>query len=340
MSSSSRSTLIATFLLGVLLYTVLRFADNLPEVPMADTVRRTIPVVPASGSGSKPAARDNNPADVPPVDDRGILQVRNYDELVAHLNTRGLNGRLIVAAAADWYAERGYLGANALLGVTVDAAPMTYYQTLNDATLLALSDAGDAGATQMLARHSMFFDPFRGLELYELAISQGSLYAIVKVSDTLDSFSGAYISDFAQALELRKKIIQLHAQGYRRNLGMAAFATAVAAIRDGGQPIVDEDLLYWVAALEAKTARGSIARACAWSEEKQVEFGTARRRRGKPPLFTEPPPVFLSQPELEASLPCADTDHPVQFRMNLADCSDELVEGPDGKEWRLYVCAH
>lgn len=338
MSKTNRFTLIATFLLGVLLYTVLRFADNLPEAPMADTVRETAPVQSSPDPENEPEVPAADTTGVMQAEGRGIPTVSNYDELVAHLDERGLNGRLTVEVTADWYAERGYLGGNALLGVTADAAPMAYYETLDDATLQALSDAGDAGATQTLARHAMFLDPFRGLELYELAVKQGSLYAIVKVSDTLDSFSGAYISDFAKDRELRKKMMQIRLQGYRRNLGMAAYATAVAAIRDGGRPIVDNALLNWIGTLEDKTARGAIERACEWSEEKQIGFSTARRSRGKPPLFTEPPPVFLSQPELEASLPCADTDHPVNFVMNLSDCTNELVVGPDGAEWELYVC--
>ena len=335
MTKTNRFTLIATFLLGILLYTVLRFADNFPAPPMADTVRETA----TTRADPEPIAAENAAPEIAPDLLNRIPSVRTYDELVSYLDARGLNGRMTAADSAEWYAKRGYLGQNALLGITADSAPVTYYNTLDEATLIALGKTGDAGATQMLAQRSMFLDPFRGLELYKKAITQGSLYAIIKVSDTLDSFTGAYLSDFSQDPALRKKMLGVRSQGYGRNLRMATHATAVAALRDGGPPIADDNLLNWISTIEAKMTKISIPSGCKWAEEKQVGHGRRRRMQGGPAVFTEPPAVFLSQPDLEALLPCADTEHPVSFTMDLSACQSEPVIGPDGNEWLLYVCA-
>jgi hypothetical protein len=57
------------------------------------------------------------------------------------------------------------------------------------------------------------------------------------------------------------------------------------------------------------------------------------------PVNFEPPPVFLSVPDLQDQLPCNDTNSPIVSTLDLSGCSNEAVIDPAGDESRLFICA-
>lgn len=333
MDKATRSTLVMTALLGVVLYAVLRLVANLQEPPPPAEVAADI-----SGDPMALPARQEPAAANAPLTDPGLPRINSDEALVAFLDARGLNGRLLVDRASSWYAERGFLGVRKLFGVTPDNAPAAYYDTFDEATLKAMSDGGDAGATQTLARMTMFMNPVGALELYQRAIGQGSVYAVIKVADTLSLFAEARRPGNLADRELMQRLQELQATLGGKDLHAEAYATMLAAIGDGGPPILDADTLDWVAWLETRAPRRKLIDACRRSSDILLANSMARRDNGVTPVSMRPPPVFLSPPDREERMPCAATEYPIVSMMNLDGCAIERVVDDTGAESDLYIC--
>lgn len=332
MDRSTRFTLIATVLLGILLYYLLIFEDDLLQESAKDFVREAPSELAATPS---PAPAQSEPM---PPPDPGLPRIDSHAALIRFLDDRGLNGRLMVDQAADWYAARGYLGANELLGITPDEARNTYYDTLDDATLKSLSDAGDAAATQTLARVAMFLDPFEALSLYEKATSQGSVYAVIKVADTLSILADGWLAGAAVNPDFVRRLGELRNDVPNKNMHTEAYATMLSVIGDGGAPVVDTELLNWATWLEERTPQRSLEYACKRSADILVANGAARRANGVDPVSMTPPPVFLSPPDSDARMPCAATGYPIVSLMNVDECATEPIIDHTGKEAVLRIC--
>jgi len=331
MDKTTRFTLIATALLGILLYAIWRFEDDLLESAETMEAEQVLSEIqsPVESVVNAPPTQAPEP---------GLPRIGSDAELVALLDERGLNGRLLVDLTAGWYAERGFLGIRELFGITLDNAPDTYYDTFDEATLRAMSDGGDAGATQTLARLTMFRNPFESLELYQKAVGQGSVFALIKVADTLSLLADARLLGNGPDRELFRQLRELQQSVPRGDLHTEAYATMLAAISDGGPPIVDEDILNWVSWLEGKAPQGALELACMRSSEILLASSGARRDNGVTPLSITPPPVFISPPEREERMPCTATGYPLVSMMNLSDCSVERVVTATNTEADLYIC--
>ena len=179
----------------------------------------------------------------------------------------------------------------------MDTARTAYYDSIDDATLLAMSQGGDPAASQTLARRTMFSNPIAALDLYRTAVGQGSVYAVLKVADTLSFF--ADIRGYGLTCPDRgipNQLQQLRQNTPLDDLNAEAYATMLAAIADGGPPVTDDE-----------TARIGSAHwkpiPCARRSRKRMpsrigHFAGARhgskRGNGVPPLSMRPPPVFFS----------------------------------------------
>ena len=341
MHKSTRFTLTSTALLGILLYAVVQFTNDLQNAPAQEPTQ-----VPDSGNAieAMPATDAPQARTPPPAADPRLPRITTHAELITHLDERGHNGRLLVDQAAGWYGARGYLGANELLGVTNDNSPAAYYETLDLPTLRAMSESGDAGATQSMARLAMFSDPFGALDLYRIATSQGSVYAGVKVADTLSFFADVQSPAGAKDPQLRRQATEYRSQLASSNLSSSsdlhteALANVLAVMGDGGPPVIDTELLTWATWLESRTPQFNIEYACKRSADILTENGSGRRDLGVAALSTQPPPVFLSPVDREMRMPCAATGYPIVAMMNLSDCTQESVIGPDGTESLLHIC--
>jgi hypothetical protein len=332
MHKSTRFTLTSTALLGIMLYAVVRFTDDLQNAP----VQQPVQVI---GGDVAPAVAAPQALKTPPAPDPRLPRITTHAELIAHLDDAGHNSRLLVDQAAGWYGARGFLGVNELLGVTVDNSPAAYYETFDLPTLRAMSEGGDAGATQTLAHTAMFSDPFRALELYRKAVSQGSVYAGIKIADSLSFFADIRRGgdrNFQRQIRELQRASPTEIRGH--NLRIETYATLLATMGDGGPPIIDTELLDWSTSFESKIVPAGLDRACRRSAEIVAENGAARRENGFAPLSTQPPPVFLSPPDLEMRMPCAATGYPVVAMMDLSNCTTESVIGPDGTESLLHIC--
>ena len=185
----------------------------------------------------------------------------------------------------------------------------------------------------------MFSDPFGALELYRKAVSQGSVYAGIKIADSLSFFSDSRRGGDQNFQRQMRELQRASPQQMRgNNLKIEAYAMLLATMGDGGPPIVDGELLDWSTSLESALPADVRESACRRSAEIVAENAGTRRANGVAPLSTQPPPVFLSPPDREARMPCATTGYPLVAMMNLSGCAVESVIGPDGTEALLHIC--
>ncbi len=337
MHPATRSTLTSTVLLGILLYAVLRFADGL----MADAERLEEAERQDRSASRGQEVRSDTPVITESVSqemDPYLPRIESHDDLVTLLDQLGLNGLLVVEDAARWYAERGYLDENTLLGVTPEGSRSAYYATLDTATLRAMSDAGDAGATQTLARLAMFDDPIAAFELYRKAVTQGSVYAAIKVADTLSVLMDLRAITQTRNEDLGRQVSELLNDTPSQDLNVEAYSAVVAAMADGGPPVMNSELLDWSASLEERIDSFVVEHACKRSTDILIANSMARQANGVTPVSIKPPPVFLSPPDRDLRVPCSATRYPVVSMMNLEQCRTQRIVDETGKEQDLYIC--
>jgi len=327
-SKTNVFTLIATILLGVLLYTIVRFAANLPETPAADSIRET--TTPAAQAELKKPQLETRNADLP--------MVGTYSELLVFLTSRGVDGQSVIADSARWFQERGFLGINTLLGVTEESARNFALQSLDDSTLTDMLESGDVGAGQVRASRLLFTDPFAALDLYRTAAELGSVNAIVQIASLLETLNDISLDDFVTDPAYLRKLLDLRNRDSTQDPKIAAFSHALAAARDGGAPVIDTEMLSWLQRLSGGLSEAGQQTACEQSAQLFFEISAKRRQNGLRPISTEPPSVFMSIPDLEMQLPCQTTGDPIMQLLNLDQCSRTQVADSRGNQMNLNIC--
>ena len=328
MSKTNAFTLIATLLLVILLYTILRFAANLPDTPPAESIRETTTTAPTVDNKTPTQQSGKS----------GLPVVSNHAELIDFLNSLGIDGRRATVEAARWFQERGFLGINTLLGISEENSRDFALQSLDDATLQSMLDKGDAGASQILGSRLLFTDPFAALDLFHTAAEQGSTYAIWQIASLLETLNDRSLDDFVTDPAYLRKLVELRNQDSASSPTIAPLSFALAAARDGGLPVIDTQMLSWLRNLTGGIFESELQTACERSAQLFVEFSAKRRQRGLPPVLTDPPAVFLSIPELATQLPCRATSYPIIQLLSLGQCSSTLVEDSRGNPMNLYIC--
>lgn len=313
MSRTNISVLIATALLGVLLVVVLRLTGSIGNLPFLDTA-----MPPAAESVEQRAAA--------PLAAAGLPEVSGAGDIAELLSRRGLDPELLLAQSASWYQSRGFLGADPLLGIKVADAPLLHYESLDDATLAGLGETGDMAATQMLASRRASIDPDGARQLYVDAAELGSIFAYFQLASLEETLAAV-------------RLLGADDEQSKPASGVTAFAYSMAALREGGPPVIDPAVLQWTQQQFAALSPSMRGRACELSEKIVIDFSLKRRERGQPPIRSNPPPVFLGVSRLDpAELPCADTPFAYRSLVALDSCSTMPVAGPRGEARTLYIC--
>jgi hypothetical protein len=328
LSRTNVYTLIATALLGVLLYVINGFTKRVPTttVEVADV---------AQLEAARTATPGYAQAGIP---ESGVPRINNPTDLIELLDDIGTDGQRAIADALVWRQQRGFLGPIAELGLSSAEAPRENYASLTDAALENSSIRGEIGATQARASRNVTTDPFYSMELYEQAAHQGSTFAMLRVASLRDTFSDTQLDKFQSDPDYLRKLSELR-QSEGPELATEAFAWAFAAVRDGGLPIVDIELLKWLRQLMSNVPLNMDEVACRLSERVFLEVTAERRRRGVTPVTATPPAVFFSVPQMGDQLPCADTLYAWQSTQDLGRCEVLAVENAGGNRVDLYVCA-
>ncbi len=332
------SILVATALLGVLLYIILAIFGDIDVIEPVDT----LPQSPVEIGADTVVSADPETS-VKPVESAShsdLPGIATYDDLLRLLNDRGLKGEQLIATTAKWFQARGFLGPDALLGISDAAAPMSYYEALDELTLKGMSDAGDMGASQTLASGSRFIDPFEAMALYETAGGQGSIKAMLQIASLYETFDDIELDQFESDQKFQQKIRRFRPQGSGGMTNRRDFGFAMAAVRDGGRPVANPEIVQWIQNMAGAMPEDVLTNACKLSERLFINASEARRQAGFRPLSTIPPSVFLGDPELDQKLPCQNTPHSFYQVLNLDDCTTEPVRDAAGRSRHLYICVN
>ncbi len=332
MSKTNWYVLIATALLGVLLLFVRQIGSNsaspTPQLTPSvgtQTPRKNPPTIEAR---AKPTV-ETQYSDLPRIGSRRDLRRLLID--------RGLDADNLLDASAAWYRARGQIDQSPLFSSGQETSSGAYFDSLNEATLRAMSSQGDSRATLALGLRRTMADSFAAMRLFDQAANQGSAYALLQIASQLETFSDVAASDFAADPEFSRQLESLSKSGSDGLLN-DAFAYAAAAVRDAGEPILDDELSDWLETLAARLPDDALNQACEKSFSVYLALGRQRRERGLAPVNFTPPPVFLSSADWKASQPCSESASPIVSTLDLSNCSHERVLNADNRASLLYLC--
>jgi hypothetical protein len=258
--------------------------------------------------------------------------------LGALLESLGMDADASIGAARRWYEARGFIGSNPLLGSDPDSSVRDYYASLDEATLQAMSRDNEVGATHELAARARLSDPFGALELLNRAAQQGSVNALLQMASLQETLADVRPEDFAPDRDYARQLSRVGGRDTEANLRYQAFVSAVTALRDGGEPVIDAPLLAWVSELAGRNPEPRVRQGCNQSFGDFIALSSARRARGRAPMNITPPPVFLASAGGSVQPPCQDTLNPIVSTLNLEDCAGTQVLDGRGALRILYVC--
>lgn len=313
MSRFTVSILLATALLGVLLWIVVSMAVDFAKPPQ-EPPQEPEPAV------------EYDPA-LPRISDRA--------ELVAFLNGSGLPGFDLVAGLENWLDERGY--PPAIFNTT--AQPDELISAASDPELLLLAGIGDIDALQELAERSLQDgqNPLEALEWYDQAIVSGSLYAMLRRSDLLNTLSDPVLSEFLRSGEWPTELQAITEN--RTNALEDALAWALSAYIVGGSATLDTDQAERLTALSTELRSRdefAIDRACAAAQDYVLDAAASRRALGGSIFSTAAPPFALTVAEPEQLIPCSI---PIVPLVSMEQCEFfEFVEPEPNRLLRAWIC--
>lgn len=306
------SILLATLLLGILLYVVLSLvAQSIDPEPFT------------LETGDTP---DNV---VPPA-------IRTRTDLELALGNRVTELNTLLAASADWYEQRGYLGPLPVLGRIGDSTLLAVYAATPASDLLTLAGNGDIAAAQALAELSMSGDnksPPEAIEWYRQAASYGSVYAMFRLSELLQIFANRQLDAFNSDPTYRARLTVL-----RNNnplIDRDALAWAITGLLAGGLPVAQPELAQNIKKLSAGLGEYDTVRACDKASRLLLDLAAERRSHGRLVFSTEPPPLFVSVPNISDALPCEGSLLPI---IDTSMCRAITVPGLINPNQTLWRC--
>jgi hypothetical protein len=317
MSRNNISILLATALLGVLLWIVISMARDLsraPDVPLP------LPVEPEVVELDSSLPQINSPA-----------------ELRAWLTTNGHTADTLIRDYCDWLGARGFAELPVLHEQCGGQSSGNYsaqdYSTQDDASLLVYAAGGDLGALHELAERSLTDDPLAALDWYDQAIVNGSIFAMQRVADLLATLGDPELAAFTSDAAWREALDELN------NAAAAplerALAWSIAAVTVGGYGILDQAHAERIDALGSKLDIAAVQRACGLAQEYVLTAAAARRARGGAVFAMESPAMALSVAQPDAVSSC---DVQIPPLVSLAECEQQDFYTADLRRNTLWLC--
>jgi hypothetical protein len=311
-SRTNISILLATALLGVLLWIVIsmvRDVANAPDSPL-------------------PLPAEPKVNEIDPTLPR-LQSQRQLEDWLMQLEQPVES----IGAYRDWLTARGFLSGTMLADFYAAPPAADPYMEQDGATLLLLAGAGDIGALHTLAERSLETDPLAALEWLDQAIVNGSVFAMIRSSDLLATLADPKLNDFVSDPVWQAALETLH------NDSQAplerALAWAIAAVTFGGYAVLDQGLAQRIRTLSEPMAASDIDRACTMAQDYVLQTAATRRARGGAIFSTQVPPLALSVAVPEAVIPC---DVPVLPLVSLADCSRHDFVGSGASLNTAWLC--
>ncbi len=339
MSRTNLSILLATGLLGVLLwvvdsivskYTLMDDGRGIAPVkgnqgtPQNKQDTKTLAVVETVAAPLKPA---------PPNSAIGGPRMQSAADLATFLNGLGLDANTTIRKSQAWFDQRGFLGPAELYGRKAESSPVRHYKDYDDATLLALAGPGDLGALQALAAKSMESDPAEAYNWYRQAASYGSVESMLNIGLLLNRWT-QHGENFEANPDYRDKVeALLESIADAEKLGLTWIFTAA---RTGGLPVLRSlDIIGLLQNPAPGVGHEAIETACQQSAKLVLELAAERRARGQIIFTQEPPPVFLSAQNLNELLRCQEQVVPI---VDTSFCAAQPVTPRLDWPATLWVC--
>lgn len=311
MSRFTVSILLATALLGILLWVVVSMAVEFaraPETPLP-------------------------PPEEPVQLDPALPRINNRSELITWLAVKTADAPALVRAGEHWLEERGYPPGYRLL--TPGTPENELIAQADDAELLILAGNGDLDAMHELAERSLRDrqDPLEALAWYDRAIVNGSLYAMLRTADLITTLTDPALSGFVSEPAWTAAVDELNSQGpapAERALGWA-----LAAVTMGGYALLDAANAGRIATLSQSLDAAGRDRACEIAQDYVLDAAASRRAKGNAVFAIELPAFAISIDAPAAALPCSV---PVPPLVPLDECKAIPFVGNGPRLMTAWVC--
>jgi hypothetical protein len=312
MSRTNISILIATALLGVLLWIVIsivRDLANAPDTPLPQPAEAKVV--------------EFNPA---------LPRIFSGVQLEDWLTQQGYPV-LVVDKYRDWLMLHGFHSGTPLLDFSAQPQAEDLYADNDDATLLILAGQGDIAALHILAERSLETDPLAALEWFDQAIVNGSVHAMIRISDLLTTLADPELANFVSDPVWQSALRTL------QNTSPAplerALAWAIATVTFGGYAVLDQSLAQRIHTLSEQMEPSAINRACEIAQDYVLTTAATRRAQGGMLFSTQTPPLAISVAQPETVIPC---DIPVLPLISLTQCTKNLFVGPGNTLNTAWLC--
>lgn len=302
--------LLATALLGVLLWTVLGIVDEFGKIP---------------AERPKPAEAEAMP-DFPAINNRAELEAL-LDELTTATGER-------IENYSDWMLQRGFPAGYAFWNISRPATGAAY-AARDNLSLIGMAGQGDLGAMYALADRRLKDDPLDALAWYDQAIAAGSLYAMLKTADLLETIADPQVQSLFESPEWARALITLERDAITPV--ETALAWSIAVVTVGGYSLLDIQHGGRLKRLAAQLDDAGVRRACETAETFVLDTAAAIRAGGGAVFSLEQPAIALTVPDPAATIPCAGGIRPL---IELDDCTAHPVLAPSGAEASLWVCPY
>lgn len=311
MSRENISILIATGLLGVLLWVVISIARDWGRLPAAP-----LPL----------------PAEIVEIDP-ALPRLLTRTDLRNWLTEKGYLADVLIGGYRDWLAERGYPGFSVLLDGPGTDTIGADYADMDDADLVLLAGRGDSSAALLLGEKSLETDPLAALDWFDQASVNGSVFGMIRMADLLATLSSLESAEFVSTSSWQEALEQRNAGA--PPLGEQALAWALAAVIVGGYAVLDPSHADRIESLTMMLDDAANERACALAQDYVLTTATARRAQGGMVFSMQAPPLALSVANPAATLPC---DVPLIPLVSLDACSQQDFVGPGTRLMTAWLC--
>lgn len=313
MSRFTTSILLATALLGVLLWVVISMVVDFARAP-----EEPLPLP------EEEVVRTFDPA---------LPRIENRSQFVSWLNGQGLEGKLLLEAYAGWLEVRGY-PENYNWITTDGSAPADLFAANDDAELLVLAGRGDLAAMHELAERSLAADdPLEALAWYDRAIVSGSLYAMVRTADLITTLTDPALTGFITNPQWQAALDALRAE--KPAPRERALGWLYAAVNVGGYTLMDEAHASRISNLQAQLDPAQLESACETGQNYLLDAASARRALGNAVFMTDGPPVAVTVAAPDKVIAC---DVQIPPLVSLDTCSKKEIVGPGPELFAAWLC--
>jgi hypothetical protein len=308
------SVLLATTLLGVLLWIVLSIVIDLANAP-----EELLPP----------------PDETPIAFDPSLPRINSEQEFSAWFAELGYDYTALWQARAAWDEARG--APESFRSASADSPASDYWEDgPDDAELLLFAAEGDLQAMNILAVRSLMRDkdPLEALAWYDRSIVSGSVFAMLAVADLTLTLTDPALDGLRAQPEWAAAVEQLRNESPPPN--ERALAWSLAAVIMGSYGMMTEGLARRIETISAQLDTAGIESACKTAQDYVLDVAATRRAQGGAVFSFEQPPFSVTLAEPETIIPC---DAPMEPLVTLAGCARHDFVGSGPLLQSVWVCS-